>query len=355
MNNFYGGYDRVFFETPDERIAKQKRQRRLFSRTFLSLFIYVIISQFAGFAVYASARVILPPDKYLAFTESAIWSLLISSLVQYLIAFPVLLLTLIGTDRAVKKEKTKLSFDDFVLFLFIGEALMFAGNLIGTSLNGMVENLTGKLPENGIANIISETPSWLILVLAVIIGPIVEELIFRKIMIDRLSIYGDRAAIIFSAVAFGLMHGNLYQFFYAALLGALLGYVYTLTHNVRYTVYMHMIINFLGSVVALPVEKAMERLTELMESAANGQEVNITELFSSATITAAYSAIQYGMIAGGIIAFIYFLKKGRLKINNEKEIFLPDKEIYKNGIVNVGAILFISVSVITMLLNLIFV
>ena len=355
MNDFFGGYDRVVFETPDERNAKRKRQRRLFSRVFLALFIYVIISQFAGVGIYAIARAALSAEQYARLSESVIYTLLISSAAQYLIAFPVLLLALVGTHKAEKKEKTKLSLDDFILLFLIGEVLMFIGNLIGTSLNEVVGNLSGRVPENSIATIINETPIWLIFVLMVIVGPIVEELIFRKLLIDRLSIYSDKVAIIFSAVAFGLMHGNLYQFFYAALLGGLLGYVYTLTRDVKYTIYMHMAINFLGSVVALPVEKAMTKFLEIMEMAMLGQEIDLFELFTSGAVTLTYTNLQYGMIIGGIIALVHFVRSKKIKLSTDKEIFLPDGEIYKYGILNVGALLFISVCTVTMILNLIFV
>ena len=48
---------------------------------------------------------------------------------------------------------------------------------------------------------------------------------FRKLIIDRMSIYGDKLAIIVSSIAFGLFHGNFYQIFYATLIGFILGYV----------------------------------------------------------------------------------------------------------------------------------
>jgi len=45
MNGFYNGYDHVVFETPEERENKKRSARKLFSRVFLALFIYMIISQ----------------------------------------------------------------------------------------------------------------------------------------------------------------------------------------------------------------------------------------------------------------------------------------------------------------------
>ena len=49
---------------------------------------------------------------------------------------------------------------------------------------------------------------------------------------------------------FGLFHLNLFQFFYAFGLGLMFGYVYMRTSQLRYSIVMHMIINFNGSVLA---------------------------------------------------------------------------------------------------------
>lgn len=57
------------------------------------------------------------------------------------------------------------------------------------------------------------------LALISIIGPIFEEILFRKILIDKTIKYGARISIIISALLFGLFHGNVNQFFYAFLMG----------------------------------------------------------------------------------------------------------------------------------------
>ena len=116
-----------------------------------------------------------------------------------------------------------------------------------------------------------------------------------------------------------------------------------------------MAINFLGSVVALPVEKAMTKFLEIMEMAMLGQEIDLFELFTSGAVTLTSTNLQYGMIIGGIIALVHFVRSKRIKVSTDKEIFLPDGEIYKYGILNFGALLFISVCTVTMILNMIFV
>ena len=76
-----------------------------------------------------------------------------------------------------------------------------------------------------------------------------EELLFRGMILKRARRFGDRTAVAFTAVLFGLMHGNLLQFFYAASIGLILGYVAVRTSSIRYTVLMHMAINSFSTVM----------------------------------------------------------------------------------------------------------
>lgn len=60
-------------------------------------------------------------------------------------------------------------------------------------------------------------------VYAVILAPVIEEILFRGYLLGGLRRYGDRFAVIVSAVLFALMHGNLSQFLSALCIGLVLG------------------------------------------------------------------------------------------------------------------------------------
>ena len=353
MNGFYNRYDHIVIETPEERENKKRQVKKLFSRVFLALFLYIIISQALSTVIYAVASIVLAPELYAEFADSSLWAIIISSGVQYIIAFPIFVLALAGTKKAEGKPRTKISGKDLLLFFFIGEAMMFAGSIVGNFLNSMVGAITGQMPENNIATIITEVPMWLIFILVVIVGPIVEELICRKLIIDRLSAWGDHIAIIFSAVAFGLIHANLYQFFYAALLGALLGYVYTLTRDVKYTILLHMVFNFMGSIVGLAIEGVINEFYAQYDLMIMGEQFDLVSLGFNGMLTILYSNAQYGMIAGGIFALAYMWKKKKISIDRNKELYLPDAEIVKSGALNVGSMLFLILCSILTILNLI--
>ncbi|MDO5438728.1 MAG: type II CAAX endopeptidase family protein [Erysipelotrichaceae bacterium] len=89
------------------------------------------------------------------------------------------------------------------------------------------------------------------LLIPTVIGPLIEEIIFRKLMIDRIRIYGEKTAIVFSAICFGLFHGNLTQCLFAFSVGLFLGYVYCRTGRMWITYIMHALLNGLSSAILL--------------------------------------------------------------------------------------------------------
>ena len=74
----------------------------------------------------------------------------------------------------------------------------------------------------------------------VIAAPILEELIFRGIMLDGLlRIYSPTKAVIVSSLLFGLIHLNPAQFVGGALVGGFMGWVYVHTRSVLATILIH--------------------------------------------------------------------------------------------------------------------
>lgn len=89
-----------------------------------------------------------------------------------------------------------------------------------------------------------------ILALCIVI-PIVEELLYRGIVLQRcVAAFGDRAAVFVSAAVFGLLHMNLAQFVYAAVFGVLLAYVTNVTGSIAGAIAAHMAANLTSTLRA---------------------------------------------------------------------------------------------------------
>ena len=115
----------------------------------------------------------------------------------------------------------------------------------------VVSAITGQPMVNQVEEMIMDMSLWAVIVSAVILAPIMEELIFRKLVLDRLAGYGPAVAMSVSALVFGLAHGNFYQGFYSFLLGLIFAYIYLRTGKVRYSMMLHMMVNFCGSVIPI--------------------------------------------------------------------------------------------------------
>lgn len=101
--------------------------------------------------------------------------------------------------------------------------------------------LMGQLTNNPVVMIIT----------AVIMAPIFEEIIFRGIIQKGLVNKGVKPwkAILFAAIIFGLVHGNPWQFVGAVLLGCVLGLVYEKTKSLLLPMLLHGFNNLCSSIL----------------------------------------------------------------------------------------------------------
>ena len=77
-----------------------------------------------------------------------------------------------------------------------------------------------------------------------IAAPLLEELIFRGIILDGfLKNYSHRKAIIWSSLLFGLVHLNPWQFIPAVVLGLFIGWIYWKTSSIFPCIFIHFTAN----------------------------------------------------------------------------------------------------------------
>ncbi len=175
---------------------------------------------------------------------------IIMVLPQYLIAMPLAAM-LIRRMPSLPAVQRKLGAGRFVIIMIVCFAVMYAGNLVGTLLNLMLQAIAGKEMSQPLFSLITDSGIWANLMFVVILAPIAEELFFRKLLIPRLLPFGEKPAVIVSGLIFGLIHGNFTQFFYAFGLGIAFGFIFVKTGKLAYTIILHMFINLIGSVISL--------------------------------------------------------------------------------------------------------
>ena len=276
--------------------------------------------------------------------EKSWWIWVRTSAPMYLFAFPACCLMLwILPGKA--PERKRLTAKQFLTLLPICFCLMYAGNLVGTILSLV---LSGGEAENAVANYAMDSSPLKILVM-VILAPMLEELICRKLLIDRTVRYGEKLSVLMSGLIFGLLHQNLFQFFYAFALGSVFAYVYVRTGRIRYTVILHMIVNFLGAVVGPAVTSFvnMEALEELLNGNLSGEILEAA--LPGYLVLTAYSTVLLGLSVFGLVLII--LKRRRL-VWKEAEQQLPKKSALKATFLNVGMIVYVLICLVMIVLAL---
>ena len=176
-------------------------------------------------------------------------SFVLISVSFYLIGFPLFCFMVRQLPDGDVREMKKLSIKELVQYGFMSYAIVYVFNLLTVLLTYVIELIKSGHVISPVEELITDSSPWLTLLCVVIISPVIEEFLFRKIILNKLRDYGDKIAILFTAVAFGLYHGNISQFFYATALGCLFAYLTLKTNRIQYTIFLHIFINAMGSLI----------------------------------------------------------------------------------------------------------
>ncbi len=286
--------------------------KKIFSRCGLGLAVYLAVGLVFSFVCSRAAYHFIPQISQQPWF---IW--LSSSIATYGVGFLVLFLFLRTIPKQSLYQKS-LSGGLFAQYGCMMMFLIFLGTLIGTNLNEIIYSFTGKTSTNDYQIEILMQSNFLVIFLFVcVIAPVMEELMLRKILIDRIIIFGDKAAILFSGLCFGLIHTNLSQFSYGFLAGCFLAYIYIRTGRIRYSIWLHMIVNFLGSFVPALLERVFN-ITDVVSQLQNSSGVpDLSGLTSNERlgmmVYSIYSFILILVYFAGIVFFFLRRRKAELR------------------------------------------
>lgn len=169
--------------------------------------------------------------------------------------WPYLLSTLIATGTAIAFRKQHvlrkdlscqqkpMRFYAFLFFLAFMMAIQLFNQFFSVAIESFLNVFGYSMAESMEAlTEIDDTVSMFFYV--VFIGPVAEEIVFRGVVLHSLKKYGKIFAIVISSLAFGLMHGNLYQLLFAFGIGLVLAYI-TLEYSFKWAVLLHILNNLI--------------------------------------------------------------------------------------------------------------
>lgn len=137
----------------------------------------------------------------------------------------------------------------------------------------------------------------------VVVAAITEELTLRGYIMGNLRKYGDKFAILVSALVFAVMHGNLIQAPFALIAGFGIGYLSIKTG----TIWTGIAIHFANNLISTVISYAMDILPE-------------------ETVNTLYIFVLYGFIIVGFIAFLFLKPRTENMSMNKDLLITPTSE-----------------------------
>ena len=214
-----------------------------------------------------------------------------------------------------------------VPLVFSALAVSFTADYLADLVNGSL-GLFGI--ENGIdlsTNAKSLVEIILGIIAVAIIPPLVEEFVFRGILLGKLRKYGDAFAVFMSSVLFALMHGNIVQIPFTFIVGLVLAFMTVKTESVLPAIVVHFIINFRSELFSTLIDNM---------------------LIDGNTLDIIYLVFLFVFFVLGIISSAVLSKrKDFFKLESDGEI--PFGQALKISFFSVGNIFFIIHSILTTL------
>lgn len=162
-----------------------------------------------------------------------------------------------------KIEKRPMKIGQLLLLIMMMYGLTQVGSLMGMPIHLALTTIGSLTADSEDAaaelsnNLVFSSGTVIRIISIGILPSIFEELLFRKILIDRTIRHGEFISCAMSGIMFGLWHGNFQQFFFAFFIGVLFAFVYIRTGNIIYTMIMHASMNLVTSTVTVELFNAL--------------------------------------------------------------------------------------------------
>lgn len=319
-------------------------EKKYFSKLGFMYFIGTIVIYVAQLLVIQIAQAVAPQ-----LMENYDMSVIVSMLPMYLIGYPIMIALIRRVSVAEIPEKKKMSIGQWLVAFIMSYSLVYIMGIVSSITTSIIGIFKQSEVQNTVLDMAMGMSPALTFVIMVIAAPIMEEYIFRKLLIDRASKYGEALAILLSGAMFGLFHGNLNQFLFTFVMGCFYGFIYLRTRNIIYTILLHMVNNFMASILGtLVLEKS--GMMEILSATTQEEMIQLLmNNLSGAAIYFGYVMFLLVIVFAGIILLI--LKRKKFYVNHTEEE-LPKGKRFTTVVLNVGMLLFIIYHIVTIVCQL---
>lgn len=221
-----------------------------------------------------------------SFIESPYYSVYLIAIAIIPLSLCILLYCLITKrNLSILSAKPTVSKKSFALYLLFG--------LGALPLSAAVSALWSKLlSQFGVAPNTTQAPEGIfatvIFVLAhAVLAPILEEILFRSLILERLRRYGDVFAVITSALLFMLLHASFSSFAYAFISGVIFGFLAVYTGSLLCPMIIHALNNIISVTMVILSDRITPESTDLIY-------IGLLLLFAAVSIIAAFALQKKG-------------------------------------------------------------
>lgn len=164
--------------------------------------------------------------------------------------------------------------------------IVLISTVIINLISSIFQSMAGVSFESGIDDLTAEGPIGAVMLTftLAVIPAVVEEFCIRGVVLQPLRRYGDKFAIVMSAVIFSILHGNMVQIPYTLVAGIYFGYLCIATGSLWPSIVLHFV-NNMFSVIQLTVLS------------------NFGETADAVSVVVMFAVLIAVGIAGGIIFF----------------------------------------------------
>ncbi len=250
----YGGYNAPYYNYYNEQYLKQKEKNNdkkilktmgswfgfgIICFTVLASIVAVIIALLSG--VFDKIN-LLYNDNNISMAYQIIASVLFI-LVPFVIAYAVLKKKKIaGILPLGTTYNTKAAISLTMLCVPLMIFSTFAINFVST----IIQSVLGITFTTGVEDpkILGAEGIFIAVLSTAVLPAILEEVVVRGIIMQPLRRFGDKFAIVASALIFGIMHGNMVQIPYTIVAGLFMGYLAIATGSLWPSIILHFVNNF---------------------------------------------------------------------------------------------------------------
>ncbi|MFJ7640491.1 CPBP family intramembrane glutamic endopeptidase [Peribacillus sp. NPDC046944] len=213
------------------------------------------------FTVIGSAMGI--PSDELEVKSAAYW------IVFSFLAALIVILFLLRKDMKENTELTQTSVPVSFLWAIAGVFLAFFAQNIAGNIEQMLGVETESENTQNLVSLIYKVP--MVIFVTSVIGPILEEIIFRKIIFGSLyKRFNFFISALLSSVIFGLAHGELEHLLLYAAMGFTFAFLYAKTGRILVSIAAHVAMNTLVVIIQVVYREDIEKLSDTAQAFIGG-------------------------------------------------------------------------------------